>query len=198
MKIKIPASPSSNYSSPFLISYNRVENLSPAMVRGIDSRSRVLNLVAKLHWLAGRYDNPMPTWFLVPISGLKLPTPIATYTLYFRGSKSTFNSPMQCLAIFSVFLNLLRSPGIDFQPGGRYDNPFCRTRPACYMGWLNRFLGIDSWAPYTFTNTGSDINSGSLFLRSYLRFFLTLVTQWALHLIIHALSSHTEPKFVNI
>jgi hypothetical protein len=24
--------------------------------------------------LAGPYDNPMPTWFLVPIAGLKLPT----------------------------------------------------------------------------------------------------------------------------
>ncbi len=30
--------------------------------------------MAKLHRLAGRYDNPMPTWFLAPIAGLKLPT----------------------------------------------------------------------------------------------------------------------------
>jgi hypothetical protein len=37
-----------------------------------------------------------------------------------------------------VFVNLLRSPDIDSQPG-------------------NRFLGIDSWAPYTFTNSGSGI-----------------------------------------
>ncbi len=44
------------------------------MGRGIDSRNRVLNWVAKLHRLAGRYDNPMPTWFLVPIGGLKLPS----------------------------------------------------------------------------------------------------------------------------
>jgi hypothetical protein len=29
-----------------------------------------LELVAKLHRLAGRYDNPMPTWFLAPIEGL--------------------------------------------------------------------------------------------------------------------------------
>ncbi len=48
----------------------RVENLSPTMRRGINSRNRVWNWVAKLHRLAGRYDNPMPTWFL----GLKLPT----------------------------------------------------------------------------------------------------------------------------
>jgi hypothetical protein len=44
------------------------------MGRGIDSRNRVWNWVAKLHRLAGQYDNPMPTWFLAPIAGLKLPT----------------------------------------------------------------------------------------------------------------------------
>jgi hypothetical protein len=30
--------------------------------------------IAKLPRLAGRYDNPMPAWFLAPIAGLKLPT----------------------------------------------------------------------------------------------------------------------------
>ncbi len=54
----------------------RVENFSPVMGRGIDSRNRVWNWVAKLHSLAGRYNNPMPTWFLAPIAGLKLPTQI--------------------------------------------------------------------------------------------------------------------------
>ncbi len=34
-----------------------------------------LELSSQATWLAGRYDNPMPTWFLVPIAGLKLPTP---------------------------------------------------------------------------------------------------------------------------
>ncbi len=53
---------------------SRVGNLSPAMGRGIDSRNRVWNWLAKLHRLAGRYDNPMPTWFLAPIAGLKLPS----------------------------------------------------------------------------------------------------------------------------
>ena len=37
-------------------------------------RNRIWNWVAKLHRLAGRYDNPMPIWFLAPIVGLKLPT----------------------------------------------------------------------------------------------------------------------------
>jgi hypothetical protein len=55
-----------------------------------------------------------------------------------------------------VFVNLLRSPGIDSQFGGRYNNPIRRTGPPCYIGWRNRTLGIDSWSPQTFTNTGSD------------------------------------------
>ncbi len=48
----------------------RVRNLSPALGRGIDSRNRVWNWVAKLHYrLAGRYDNPMPTgWVTSPHS----------------------------------------------------------------------------------------------------------------------------------
>jgi hypothetical protein len=33
-----------------------------------------LELSIKLHRLAGRYDNPMPAWFLAPIAGLKLLT----------------------------------------------------------------------------------------------------------------------------
>jgi hypothetical protein len=30
-----------------------------------------------------------------------------------------------------------------------------RTGPPGYIGWRNSFLGIDSWVPYTFKNTGS-------------------------------------------
>ncbi len=30
---------------------------------------------------------------------------------------------------------------------GRYDNPTYRTGPPGYIGWWNRILGIDSWAP---------------------------------------------------
>jgi hypothetical protein len=38
---------------------------------GIDSGNSVWNWVAKLYRLTGRYDNPMPTWCLAPIAGLK-------------------------------------------------------------------------------------------------------------------------------
>jgi hypothetical protein len=44
-----------------------------------------------------------------------------------------------------VFVDLLRSPGIDSSMAGLYDNPICRTCPPGYIGWRNRFLGIDSW-----------------------------------------------------
>ncbi len=47
-------------------SESEFRNLSPAMEPGIGSRMRVWNLVDKLHKLAGRYDNPMPTRFLAP------------------------------------------------------------------------------------------------------------------------------------
>ena len=40
-----------------------------------------------------------------------------------------------------VFVNLVRIPGIDSQPGGRYENPIRRTGPPGYIGWRNRFLG---------------------------------------------------------
>ncbi len=48
----------------------------------------------------------------------------------------------------SEFFNLLRSPGIDTLAWrvGRCDNLFSCTGPRGYIGWWNRFLGIDSWA----------------------------------------------------
>jgi hypothetical protein len=38
-----------------------------------------------------------------------------------------------------VFVDLLRRPGIDSQPGGPVRNPSCRTGPPGYIGWRNRF-----------------------------------------------------------
>ncbi len=46
-----------------------------------------------------------------------------------------------------VFVNILRSPGVDSYMADLYDNPICRTDPPCYKGWRNRSIGIDSWAP---------------------------------------------------
>ena len=43
-----------------------------------------------------------------------------------------------------IFVNLLRSPGIDSQLAGWYDNPMFRTDPPGYIVWWSRFLGIDS------------------------------------------------------
>ncbi len=33
-----------------------------------------------------------------------------------------------------------------------------RTGPPGYIGWRNSYLGIDSWATYTFKNTGSGLS----------------------------------------
>ena len=52
------------------------------MGRGIDSRNRVWNWVAKLHRLAGRYDIPMPTWFLALIAGHKFRHSVADGSPY--------------------------------------------------------------------------------------------------------------------
>ncbi len=55
--------------------------------------------------------------------------------------RNKFRQPMQP---DPVFVNLSRSPGIDFQPGGPDYNPICRTGPPGYIGYigsLNRFLG---------------------------------------------------------
>ncbi len=35
--------------------------------------------------------------------------------------------------------------------------PYLMTGPLGYIGWRNRLLGIDSWAPLTFTNSGSEL-----------------------------------------
>ncbi len=46
-----------------------------------------------------------------------------------------------------VFVDILRSPRIDSQPGGPVSQPYLSYRPDIgYIGFRNRFLGIDSWA----------------------------------------------------
>jgi hypothetical protein len=47
-----------------------------------------------------------------------------------------------------IFVNLLKSLGIDSQPGEPVRQPYLSyPGPLGYIGWRNRFLGIDSWAP---------------------------------------------------
>jgi hypothetical protein len=40
-----------------------------------------------------------------------------------------------------VFVNIIRSTGIDSQPDRPVRQPICRTGPPGYIGWRNRFLG---------------------------------------------------------
>ncbi len=44
--------------------------------QSMGARNRVVVRSASLCSQAGRYDNPMPIWFLALITGLKLPTPV--------------------------------------------------------------------------------------------------------------------------
>jgi len=60
------------------------------------------------------------------------------------------------------FVNLLRSLDIDSQPGGPVQQPYLSYRPAMHIGWRNRILGIDSWSPETFKNTGSEADNRSV------------------------------------
>ncbi len=78
------------------------------MGRGINSRNRVWNWVAKQQ-LAGQYGNPMPTWFLAPIAGLKLTT------LYDNPIPTRFLDPIDCSKIPALF-----TPPVDWsgQCGG--------------------------------------------------------------------------------
>ncbi len=81
--------------------------LSPAMGRGIDSRNRIWNWVAKLHRLAGQYNNPMTTWFLAPIAGLKLPT---LYTFHSSVHFNHFNLKKSNVLLFLLaYKNYLQS-----------------------------------------------------------------------------------------
>ncbi len=60
---------------------------------------------------------------------------------------SSFFIVLRCRDPEPEFVNLLRSPGINPSLAGQYDNPIGCTGPPGYIGRLNRFLGIDSWAP---------------------------------------------------
>jgi hypothetical protein len=54
------------------------------------------------------------------------------------------------------FVNLLCSPGIDPQSGGPVRQPYFTYRPTGYIDWRNRFLGNDSWASETNTDSGEN------------------------------------------
>ncbi len=53
------------------------------------------------------------------------------------------------------FVNLFGAQDSISSLADRNDNPIWRTCPQGNLGWRNRYLGIDSWSPKTFTNSGS-------------------------------------------
>ncbi len=76
------------------------------------------------------------------------------------------------------FVNLLRSPVIDSQPGGSKRQLTLTYRPARLhrlvksIPW-NRFLGIDSRAPYMFTNSGSGMYGAALNYNVFLQVLIS-------------------------
>jgi hypothetical protein len=86
-----------------------------------------------------------------------MPFPLALSHFVSSSHFSRFLLYCSSLSSETVFVNLLWSPGIDPSLAGRDRNPICRTGPPDYIAWRSLFLGIDAWAPPTFTNTGSGI-----------------------------------------
>jgi hypothetical protein len=73
----------------------------------------------------------------------------------FRGLQTKYHYPRQIIVCFFSpqleFANILKSPGIDSQPGGPLWQSYLTYRPALVHG----LVGTDSWVPSTFTNSGS-------------------------------------------
>jgi hypothetical protein len=106
-----------------------------------------------------------PVWLrahLMSDPGVRVPPPSSPLTDVGQTLRPNFKSTASlclyqadihgCWLAESVFLNLLRSPGIDFQHGGPVRQPYVSYRPARLHRLAesisrNRFLGIDSWAP---------------------------------------------------
>ncbi len=65
------------------------------------------------------------------------------------------------------FVNLLRSPGIDSQPGGLVRQNYLTYRPARLHRLVELILPSDSWALETFPNSGS---GGIVYLNCFLEF----------------------------
>ncbi len=57
------------------------------------------------------------------------------------------DTPLRSMPLFKhpsqYLLTFLRNPEIDSQPGGPVRPPYFLV----YIGWWNRFVGINSWAP---------------------------------------------------
>ncbi len=118
-------------------------------------------LPARLHRLAGRYENPMPESTITPYSGTmnlaadsdrqKIPLfPNGTGNLsiefhisdgrrVFRETVQKINIPMQTKP---EFVNILRSLGIDSQPGRPVRQPCLTHRPA-RLYWLAESIPWD-------------------------------------------------------
>ncbi len=70
---------------------------------------------------------------------------------------------------------------------GPYDNPISRTGPTSFIGWRNRFIGIDSWTPKTFTNMGS-------FLKEHFTQYIQYIAPFSWYLQMHFAVKGTDSQ----
>ncbi len=86
--------------------------------------------------------------FLGTLFFLQILTTYFIFFIFFHQSLLSSHIPYVQTAVGAepVFVNPLRSPGLDFQDGGPARQPYLSC-PTGYIGWRNRFLGIDARAP---------------------------------------------------
>ncbi len=69
---------------------------------------------------------------------------------------------VDCLLHWARICKPFKKPGIDFQPGGPARQPCLTYRTARLHRLAESISWIDSWSPWTFTNSGSVVNSEKL------------------------------------
>ncbi len=107
--------------------------------------------------LAGRYDNPIPTWCLAPIDFLKIPELEFLKSLWGLGTEQEqgyCTGPPGYIVWRNSFLGIDSGAPYTFKNtssqsmGARHRGGIgFLYRPADYIGWRNSFLGINSGAP---------------------------------------------------
>ncbi len=97
------------------------------------------------------YRSPPPHLFSLSLTLLFVRPFLFFKTAQFSIFLSFFLNPLFPTLIFQFLLSpylytFYRAQESIPSLAGRSDNPICRTGPPGYIGWQNRFPGIDSWA----------------------------------------------------
>ncbi len=86
----------------------------------------------------------------LPVSVLQQPTlplDVSVQQEPVHASSGHICSTAAFAAWICLYCKHFKSPGIDSQSSGINSVPFVLPARPGYIGWRNRFLGIDSWTP---------------------------------------------------